>query len=105
MDSSFSFDFLTPLMSSGCTCPPGDHFCNRVSKRSHKRFLEPDDALPSKPLKRDELETLARQEQIRTAASWLSDPQDPDLTTKCGDKEWKVHKFILTTRCDFFRGC
>jgi hypothetical protein len=28
-----------------------------------------------------------------------------DVTVKCQDREWKLHRVILASRCDFFRVC
>ena len=42
---------------------------------------------------------------LQSSTDWLYAPKYSDLIIKCQGMEWKVHRIILSNRCDFFRAC
>ncbi|CAK4030348.1 Kelch repeat and BTB domain-containing [Lecanosticta acicola] len=44
------------------------------------------------------------QGSAQDVSSLFNNPRYSDLTIKCGDRTWSVHKNIVCTRCEFFDG-
>ena len=74
-----------------------------ANKKRQVEFVE--DAQVKKKRRETELAKQSKEEHYSSSSKWELNGKFTNATIKCGSREFRVHRFIVASRCSFFEIC